>query len=72
MDEKTHIKLCERHEELKKLGKVLEAVDASGLSNQTYTRAMNGDKTVRAKTLATILKAQQQTLDRTRKELLTA
>lgn len=59
----------QRHDELKKLGKVTEAVELSGFSHMTYSRAVNGTADVRAGTLMAILKAQAKVLDITKQKL---
>ncbi|WP_138481691.1 hypothetical protein [Dyadobacter bucti] len=59
----------QRHQELKSLGKVTEAVTMSGVSRMTYARAVNGKKYVRATTMMDILKAQAKVLELTKTKL---
>lgn len=61
--------ILQRHDELKKLGKVTEAVEMSGVSHMTYNRAVNGAKYVRATTLMAILRAQAKVLEATTAKL---
>lgn len=61
--------LLQRHNELKNLGKVTEAVNAAGVTYQTYERAINGVKGVKAVTIERILEGQAKVIDLTRKRL---
>lgn len=62
-------KLSERHEELKRLGKVTAAIERADVSPNTYYRAINGDQTMTAPTLAAILSAQKAVISETKKAL---
>lgn len=69
MDKEIHKNLLKRHNELKGLGKVTEAVLASGVTHKTYNRAINDQKYVRASTIINILEAQAKVLELTKKKL---
>lgn len=69
---KNQDKLSERHKELKKLGKVLITIERAGISPNTYYRALGGDETITADTLAIILVAQKTVIDETNKMLQNA
>jgi hypothetical protein len=62
-------KLIKRNDELKKLGKVRVAIARSGVSPNTYYRAINGEDTVTAPTLEAILSAQKVVIAETKKQL---
>jgi len=63
MEEDVRKNILERHYKLKRLGKVTEAVSVSGYSHKTYTRALDGQKCVKATTMMAILRAQAKVLE---------
>lgn len=69
---KNQDKLSERHKELKRLGKVRIAIERSGVSPNTYYRAINGDETITAYTLSVILVAQKMVIEETDRMLQNA